>query len=345
ATKLDSHTPRGYALLLSEIDEGLKEWSNECIARFYQCSQCGLCREDCEFHWKEDDLVRHAREEIVAIGREPQNVKGIAESVSRTGTPFGHRKNESIGNVFKNQQNPDVLYFAGCSTHQFHPEVVQSLTGLLNYSGLSWTMLEPEICCGMPLFDLGYPTFAHQQAESVAQLLADRNPRLLVTGCPHCYRAFQEKYPEWGVSLPSSIQVMHSTEFIDQLMRERKIELKSKLALSRVCYHDPCQLGRKMGIYDFPRSIIHQVTGHSPIEIFHNREKAECCGAGSVLFFSDPGISTQVARVRWNRIQEENPQLIVTACQNCKTALQGVSSIDVLDISELIIQVLGGDQS
>ena len=88
ATKLDADTPRGHALLISRIDEGLSEWTEDTIDKIYRCSQCGLCKELCEFKWGEDLVVQAGRENIVSGGRAPEAVKNLARLLTDSGTVY-----------------------------------------------------------------------------------------------------------------------------------------------------------------------------------------------------------------------------------------------------------------
>src|SRR4030042_6103500 len=94
ATKIDANTPRGHALLISKIDENMMDWSEDIIDKVYECSQCSLCKELCEFHWEEDTLIQKARETIVAIGRAPDYVKKVASLLISQGTAFGELQKE-----------------------------------------------------------------------------------------------------------------------------------------------------------------------------------------------------------------------------------------------------------
>lgn len=343
ATKLDSHTPRGYALMLSAIAEGIRNWDEDCIARFYQCSQCGLCKEDCEYHWPEDEVVRNAREEIVALKKEPQIIARIASSVINKGTPYEKERKQYVPPEHTGKRNPEVLYFAGCSTRQSHPEIIEATSNILNFIGVNWSVLEQEGCCGMTLFDLGYSEKAKKIAAQLADKISRAEAGILLTGCAHCYRIFREKFNEWGIQLPSNIKVVHSTEYLWQNMLNGKLEFTTDASVESVSYHDPCQLGRKLGVYEAPRKLIEKLTNSRPIELFHNREKTECCGAGTTMFLTDPEVSGKVARRRIDAAREENAKVIVTACQNCKTVFTKVhqNDIRILDVAELVSLQLG----
>ena len=104
-----------------------------------------------------------------------------------------------------------------------------------------------------------------------------------------------------------------------------------------LAYHDPCMLGRKMGVYDAPRALIQAATGSGPQELFHNRALAECCGAGAATFLAEPEAALKVAGVRLERARETGAATLVTACQNCKTLFQEAvaGEMQVLDLVEL----------
>lgn len=341
-TKNDAHTPRGYGLELSMILDGLREFEPLNIERIYQCSQCGLCREICVTHWPEDDMIHGAREEIVTAGKEPQRVRQIANSIIEKGTPYGNEEKKwNVPSDISGKKHTEVLYFAGCSTRQNHPEIMESINKIFKVINIEWTMLESEKCCGMALFDLGYTGEAIKVAQKLADTISDMGPKVLLTGCAHCYRTFKEKLPEWGINLSSDLQIFHTTEYFEQLISKGKLVLNKVSDKLSISYHDPCQLGRKMGIVDAPRKLIKNLTGKAPIELFHNREAAECCGAGTAMFLIDPELSEGIAKVRLERVKEEQAEVLVTACQNCKTVFVKGSknqknSIKIMDIAEFI---------
>ncbi len=348
ATKLDSHTPRGYALLLSQIDEGYREWTKETVDRFYQCSQCGLCREDCEYHWQEDELVRNAREEIVKTDCVPERVKNIASSLIQNGTPY--EKEATTWNVppeLIGKKNTDVLYFAGCSTRQNHPEIIESLNKIFQVVRIDWTVLEDEGCCGTSLYELGYTEEAKKTAKKLTVKISEANPKVLLTGCPHCFRAFKELYPQWEISFLSEFQIVHTSQYLDTLISDGTLKLERNTRFPSLCYHDPCQLGRKTQEYEAPRKLIEAITSKAPLELFHNKGHAECCGAGSVMFLTDPDIAVKVTKKRLESVHETHAEVIITTCQNCKMSFvnakkEADNNVKVMDVVELVASRLKG---
>lgn len=337
ATKRESVTPRGYALLLMQIDAGKQAWTEDFARAFYQCSLCGLCREDCEYGWAEDDLVRHAHEAIVSAGHAPQAVQAAAATLLADGAA-GWPEQGSLPVVAAGRVLPQVLYLAGCQARRHHPEIVAATAQLLTATGVEWGVLAEESCCGGGLYDLGYPAEAKEKARALAAQIAELNPRTVVTGCAHCARSLREWYPAWGVELPAGIELLHSAEYFEGMAAAGRLKLDGRGEEAGLGYHDPCQLGRKLGVYDAPRALIQAAAGSAPRELFHSRALAECCGAGAAAFLAEPGVARQVARVRLERAAEAGVTTLVTACQNCKALLQEAAGdeIGVIDLAELI---------
>ena len=342
ATKLDVNTPRGHALLLSRIDEGLANWTGDMVDKVYQCSQCSLCKELCEFKWGEDLIVQAGREAIVDAGLAPGTVKELAGKLMGGGTAYSKPLRAlQVRSRLDEGTQVDVLYFAGDTAFYEEPEIIEGTAVLLDRLGISWALLESGNSTGIELFELGYAREAKKAAKALAGRIRQINPRILVTGCPHAYRAFKELYPEWGITALKGIEIRHIAEYLAGKIADGELKFSKGPALPDVCYHDPCQLGRKMGIYDVPRDLIKAVTGCPPLELFHSKSEAECCGAGSVMHLTDPAVTMKMAQKRLESALEEKAKILVTACPNCKSVLVRAGKkmkcdIKILDIAEFV---------
>ncbi len=331
ATKRESVTPRGYALQLMMIDQGKQEWTEDIQSVFYQCSQCGLCREHCEYDWPEDEMVHHAREEMVKTGAVPHTVLEAADFFRGNNTMWP--KGFSLP---MDKPNPDVLYLAGKQTRAHTPEIIEATAQVFNRIGIEWSVLSEESECGDGLFDLGYADEAREQAKILADQIAGINPHLVVTSSAHCIHTLRVNFSQWEVDLPEGIQLLHTSEYLYQLLSEGKLQLNEGETLDGVGYHDPCMLGRKLAVYDPPRLLIEATTGRAPLELFHNKRLAECCGAGATTHMVAPVVANKVARKRLESVAETGASQLVTACPNCKILFREASDGDELQILDLI---------
>jgi heterodisulfide reductase subunit D len=102
-----------------------------------------------------------------------------------------------------------------------------------------------------------------------------------VSSCAECFRTFARDYEL------EDVKVMHTTEFLI----EQGFDMNLKSDDTTVTYHDPCRLGRQMGIYDEPRELINAVEGVEIVEMEHSGEDAMCCGVSSMMSCNEHGRS------------------------------------------------------
>lgn len=206
-----------------------------------------------------------------------------------------------------------------------------------------------EVCCGYPLLLAGDVRSFKSQATEVIKLITDEGVDTVVTSCPGCYRCFIELYPKYLGGLP--LNVIHSTQLILNLIKSGRLRLSKRLQIT-CTYHDPCDLGRHLGIYDAPRHVIESVPGVRYVEMERSREAARCCGGGGALRLLIPQLSTQVAITRVkDDVEPLGVDAVVTACPTCVKNLSdgasvarviyGIRDINVMDITELVSSAIG----
>jgi Fe-S oxidoreductase len=158
--------------------------------------------------------------------------------------------------------------------------------------------------------------------------IKDTRAKILVTSCPICFKVFNNDYSLDG------IQVMHHSVYIEKLVIESKISLKTS-GLQAV-YHDPCELGRGSGIYDQPRNVLKLMAEVS--EISEERENSLCCG-GSIGDLSMNASQRNVIRDgALNVLCQPQPDILVTACPLCKKTFETADKVLVKDIAELVAE-------
>lgn len=317
ATKLDSHTPRGYAINLSRINEGLADWDEEGLERLFHCTQCGLCRGLCAFHWAEDEMVLAGRREMVRAQREPERVKQAAGKMARK------KRNNLFEASRYEKQNWDVLYIAGSALRNGHDSIIRSAAKLLSAAGVGWTMLRSEDTSGAALYELGYEKEYDAWLEEIKNRITVLNPKRVITPCAHTLSLLRK----------ASIEVLHVAEFIQSLILDDTLKISP--VKQHVMYHDPCHLGREFSVYDAPREIIRKCSDADVIEFYHSENEAECCGAGAAVDEVYPEIALRVAENRMKQAEENGADVVVTACPNCVQLLgRACASIQVLDLAE-----------
>lgn len=209
------------------------------------------------------------------------------------------------------------------------------------------TLGDDEICCGYPLLLIGDTASFAEVASKVVELVKRFGSNTIVTNCPGCYRCFIEFYPKFVGDLP--FKVMHSTQLIKDLIISGKLKIRREFN-ARVVYHDPCDLGRHMGIYDTPRHVIMSIPSIKLVEMGRSKDAARCCGSGGALRMLIPQLSNQIASTR---IKDDviplDVDAVITACPTCVKGLKdgasiaeityGVKHVDVFDVIQLVDMV------
>jgi Fe-S oxidoreductase len=108
-----------------------------------------------------------------------------------------------------------------------------------------------------------------------------------------------------------------------------------------VTYHDPCDLGRKSGVFEAPRQVIEGMPGIEFREMDASRENALCCGGGGDVQIVDESVTAAVADRRLGQAQRSGARVLLSACQQCKRTLMAAARrnkvrVRVMDIAELV---------
>jgi len=267
------------------------------------CLLCGRCVEACPVGIFSTDIRRHER----TLGHEMCNNHYAFKYQLKNNTPI------------------EVLYFAGCMTHLV-PAIKKSMTSILDHSGYTWRMLDAdeEICCGRPLLLAGQITAANKVIMHTRSLIENSHAQLLVTSCPICFKTFSENYR-------LSIPVVHHSQFINMLQQEHRIPVHRRNI--SVKYHDPCELGRGMHVYDEPRSVINRIAHLQPN--VHEKAKSLCCGGSFGNTYIDMETKLQLADQALQQMEVQSADYLITACPLCLKTFSSVSPIAVKDIAEL----------
>ena len=150
----------------------------------------------------------------------------------------------------------------------------------------------------------------------------------LVSSCAECFRTFARDYELEGV------KVMHTTEYLI----EQGFDMNLSSEETTVTYHDPCRMGRQMGIYDEPRELINAVEGVNLVEMEHSGEDAMCCGVSSMMSCNENARSLRVSRME--EIRATGADTMITSCPKCVSHFECLkfegdekyADIEILDI-------------
>lgn len=322
-----------------------KVYNSFSAVEVYSCSRCGICIDKCQLltsarikdtqsvYFLQSIRYKNVREEkafdCLLCGRCQEycpvgiNLNNIRISKRFELTTTNHNF-EYLKPVVEKQAA--VIYFAGCMTH-LTPSIKIAMESILKASGTEYLFLDKDgsICCGRPLMTAGDILKAHKLIEKNTKLIKESGAKTLVTSCPICLKVFKEDYL-------LNIEVLHHSQYILRLAEEGKIRLnKSKLSAT---YHDPCELARGCEIYEEPRELLNKVVNLQSIKL--EKKLGLCCGSSMGGLQLNSVQRDHIRIDTLEALQENNPNIIATACPLCKKTLAKGSETDVKDIAEIV---------
>jgi heterodisulfide reductase subunit D len=239
----------------------------------------------------------------------------------------------------------ETVYFVGCvsSLYPMSYAVPQAFVTILERAQVDYTTMGgEEWCCGYPLLIGGQVKAAEAVMRHNVETVRALGAKRVMMTCPSCYHSWHHVYPEVIGDL--GFEVVHATQLLAEMVAEGRLPLKEGRKMV-VTYHDPCDLGRKGGIYDAPRRVLEAIPGVTFVEMDSRRETSLCCGGGGNLETFDPDLGAEVAAKRVAEAEDVGAQVLASACPQCERTLTKSTRasrvrIRVMDVAQLVEQAL-----
>lgn len=314
-------------------------------AGLYLCTSCGECVEVCPAKIDTKKGVVKARERAKKSrkGVMPEHATVVA-SVKNYDNPWQvpRRQKPKWSEGLGLRDKGEVLYFAGCSTSLLFPETAKRAIRLMRAAGVEPAYLgKNEKCCGSTIRKLGEASLARSKVEECFEDFRGAGAKLVVTSCPGCASALKH-FP--SLSEKYGIRVQHISQFLDE--RLDKSQLSKVRTEGRATFHDPCDLGRELGVYDEPRRLVQAALGQPIVEMERSRSISSCCGSGSGVKSAYSELAGAIGEDRIAMANALGVDVIVTACpwcvQNLRDCQSGRPAIEVIDLVDLLYMSLGG---
>jgi len=336
---------RGKIQVALALLDGALERTPDNAESLYTCTLCGNCAQICAAEFNAKDCLERVRQALVDIPNETRD--SIARAIAQTGNPYSEKtaaKRSWVRQLgFKVPNHGKTLYYVGCTTGLRLPDVAKSTARVLRAAGVEFSVMENEPCCGSVMLRMGRVREAEENARRLVQAIAGTGAEKVVVSCAGCLRALRSDYSQrFGIELPS---VLHITEFARDLIGEGRLHPKGLKEPTKIAYHDPCHMGRELGIYDAPRDILRAIPGVDLVEMDPNREAAMCCGAGGGLRSFAPDLAKKIAADRVRAAEVTGVRILTSSCPFCEHNLSAGaelcrSGIAVADVMALLADSL-----
>jgi len=328
-----------------------KKLIGEVIAEdtLWACTTCRACEEVCPVTIEHVPRIIAMRQgQTLMAEAYPKELNTAMKGIERNGNPWGigydKRADWAVGldvKMMADDSNVDYLLWVGCagSFDDRSKKVSKSLVGILQKAGISFAILGvEEKCTGDFARKVGNEMLFQMMANENIETLNNYKVKKIITACPHCLNTLKYDYPQLG----GNYEVIHHTEFIDQLVKAGKIKLKQSLA-GALTYHDPCYLGRYNNIYDEPRSILQSVSNGVFKELGRHGRESFCCGAGGGRMWMEETIGKRIYLERSEEIVGLKIKNVAVGCPFCLTMIEDgmkelgkEEQIKTLDIAEIV---------
>jgi succinate dehydrogenase/fumarate reductase iron-sulfur protein len=330
-----------YRFIADSREEGKQERLKPLTDNIWLCTSCHSCTIVCPKLVNSSTAIVEERSLMVEDGCLSRNVRDVLTSVVRYHNPIGTHSGKRLDwakdlmvNVLPANSKPEILYFVCClpAFDLRNQNIAKSMALILNKIGANFAnMGTEEWCCGDHIIRLGEKGLFEELATHNLSMFEKFNAEKILTLSPHCYHTFKNDKPYTDAKL----NAQHYSQFLAEALEKGKLKL-SKPVNKKVTYHDPCFLGKRSGIYEEPRKILHSISGLQFVEMKRIKENSFCCGGGAGRFWTED--SPQEKRPGVDRVKEAlelGVEVLATACPFCVATFE--DAIKTLDVENKIV--------
>jgi len=345
--RFETYSTGGRLWLIYGILNGDLNWSQNLADVLYACTTCGNCTENCRFTKFKDflvDIIEAARVEAVNSGFCPENQKKLLDRTTNTEmfNPYGelNSNNEDLKKKYDLPDEAEWVYYIGCTSNYRQKDLRDATLRFLKKAKIDFTVVDEHCCCS-PIMRTGQISPVQDFMNYNITQITNTGASKVITSCAGCYRTIKKDWKKYGAEY--GFEIYHTVELVKQLLDEGKIEFKSEYNKT-VTYHDPCHIGRHMGLYEIPREIYKTIPGITLVEMKRNRENAWCCGAGGGVKIGNPDWSVEISGERLEEAKETGATVISSICPFCRTNLTDANNnfnmgFEVIDLIEILDQL------
>ncbi len=327
AQSRETTTPWAKMTSAHHVDRGNMELSAPIAESWYGCTGCLRCRTHCTHENEVAATLYAARAEAVQHGLAPQAaVEVLAEHDTRSANAAAAASELFAAN---RADGSEVLYFPGCTATTVRPD--DAVAGRQAAEALCQEPVEvvADACCGLPLLEAGDPRGFATAAN--AWLARINRARVAVFLDPGCLHALKVEGPRHGLKVPAD-RMLHLSELAARYID--RIERGTATGAHR--YHDPCRLGRGLGVFESPRRVLAKILGKPVEEFAQNRRDSVCAGGGGQLPRTDPKASARIAERRSEEHGWVGGGTLVTACPGSAHQLSKHGDAAVVSFASLL---------
>jgi glycolate oxidase iron-sulfur subunit len=268
---------------------------------------------------KTEGTIRHLSLFLAALGK-GRHIPQIAPKFLRQSVPEVNKPPAVVSVTCT------VGYFTGCMTDFVFPELGRKIIRFLNNNGVEVIVPQGQGCCGAPVF-LGAGDFATGRKMADANVKAFQDLDYVITDCATCASAMKDyakfladseerkqKYTEFAS------KIKDITEFLVDVLKlpPSAYKVAPEFKGKTVTFHEPCHLGRYLGVKEQPRQILKSLKDIKYVEL---PDADRCCGMAGTFSVNYYELSKKIADKKAASIRTTGADIVVTDCPGCQIQL------------------------
>ena len=334
-------------------DEELAEWEP---LVYDSCTMCGRCTMVCPVGNDITYMIRKMREGMAASGHAPEGLVTATTRSVTSGSPAGVKwvtvqaQIKRMEKQFGLQVPVDVEgahYLVLMSSWEIlnYPEYLGAVGRIFKQAGMSWTLASDAYEATNSGIQIGVSDLAKILVKRIVDAAERLKVKCVISPeCGHAYTAIRWDGPNL-IGRAFGFEVKHILEVLDDLRRAGKLKLKGTID-QPLTYHDPCQISRRGGVYEQPRTLLRELAPQFR-EMTDNGVMNWCCGGGGGVGANEraEGLKITVFKRKKAQIEESGVKTMVTACANCRVTMEEAMEhyhmdIEMLGLTELVAEHL-----
>lgn len=306
-----------------DLDE-LERWQ-ELI--YDSCNLCGRCTLICPMGIDIAELVRDARHGMFKAGLIPDRLALMDRTARRwgsTATP-GEDLPDILADIAREHAvaipldlpQADILVTVAPAELSEHTRSLAAAARVLDRIGARWTLHRD----GFDASNIGFNNGDMELQERLTRAIIDTAVKVgartvLLPECGHAYGAARWDAGRW-YDEPVPVRVLHMTEFLDELLAERRIRVRPLGGTAT--FHDPCQMVRRGGLEQAARRVL-SALGLDVVEMAQHGVTGLCCGGGGGVVSNARAapLREKVFEIQRRQVDATGAERFVTSCGQCR---------------------------
>jgi glycolate oxidase iron-sulfur subunit len=268
---------------------------------------------------KTEGTIRHLSFFLAALGK-GRHIPQIAPKFLRQSVPEINRPPAGV------EVKYTIGYFTGCMTDFVFPELGKKIISFLTKNGVAVVVPRAQGCCGAPVF-LGAGDFAIGRRLADANVKAFKDLEYIITDCATCASAMKAyvRFLADNAARKREYQkfadkIKDITEFLVDVLKlsPSAYHVVEEFQGKTVTWHEPCHLGRYLGVKEQPRKILKSLPDIRYVEM---PDADACCGMAGTFSIDFYDLSQKIAARKIDAIAATGADVVVTGCPGCEIQL------------------------